>query len=254
MKCQACGVELGTNAKFCWKCGAPATAGGGSFPKASATGTDQPPGVALGFTVDAVRDALRRVALLDGSVFAEIREDVTLTVPALLVAAIAMSASALGGFLWSMVEFEPDSEFFWKTVLLGTVFGLLFWGIAVGAIFMMLRSIVKIDVKMDEVLRVAGFATAPLGIGLFIFIPEIAFGIGLLSVSLFLALLVVALHTAFDVSVDKALLAVLPGFAIWVLILPLLATTENPFGPGVFVFDWAQDALADVYKSFSPFR
>jgi hypothetical protein len=249
MNCQACGANLVQSAKFCWKCGAAAEPAS----RRTAAVAGQTPGVALGFTVDVVREILRRLAVLDSSVFAEVREDVTLTAPALVVAAIAMAASAFGGFFWSMVEFEPDGEFFWKTVLLGTVFGLLFWGIAVGAVLMMLRSVVKIDVKADEVFRVAGFATAPLAIGLFIFIPEIAFGIGLLSVSLFFALLVVALHQAFDIPVDRALLAVIPGFAIWALVLPLLVTTQNPFGPGVFVFDWSQDALADVYRAVSPF-
>lgn len=253
MNCQACGANLVQSAKFCWKCGAQVVRAEPASPAAPRPAATQPAGAALGFTVDAVREVLRRLAVLDGSVFAEIRADITLTVPALAVAAIAMIASAFGGFFWSMVEFEPNGDFFWKTVLLGTVFGLLFWGVAVGAVLLMLRSMLKIDVRADEVFRVAGFATAPLAIGLFIFIPEIAFGIGLLSVALFLVFLVVALHNAFDIPADRALLAVIPGFAIWVLVLPLMTTGDNPFAPGVFVFDWAQDFLADFHGIFETF-
>lgn len=257
MNCEACGANLVENAKFCWKCGAtvvpgqatPARAPASYEPEVAAE-PSQFAGATLAPTFDAVRETLRRLVVVDGSAFVEIRADVTFTVPALVVAALAVLASGLGGSFWYAVEFELDGEFFWKSGLLGTLFGVLFWAVGTGVTFFMLRSVLKMDVKPDEVFRVAGFAAIPLAIGLFIFIPEIAFGIGLISIALFLAFNALAFHRAFDLPAEKALMAVAPGFALWAIVLPLLVSSDNPFGPGIFVFDWTQDVLDDFYNVF----
>jgi hypothetical protein len=56
-----------------------------------------------------------------------------------------------------------------------------------------------------------------------------------------------AIHKAFDAPVERALLAAASGFAVWALVLPLLVTTDHPFSPNLFVFDWAKDWLAKRY-------
>jgi hypothetical protein len=261
MKCEACGAELGTKAKFCWKCGAAVPAGPATTAQAPTSyqaGVEREPtdfvGATLAPTFDTVRETLRRLVLLDVGAFGEIRADTTFTVPALVVAALAVFASGLGGFFWYSVEFEVDGEFFWKSALLGAVFGFIFWALGIGATLFMLRSVLKQEVKADEVFRVAGFATIPLAIGLFIFIPEIGFGIGLVSVALFLAFSALAFHQAFGLPAEKALIAVAPGFALWAIVLPLLVSSDNPFGPGIFVFDWCGDVLNDIYNALVGFR
>jgi hypothetical protein len=261
MKCEACGAELGTRAKFCWKCGAAVPAGSATKVQAPASyqgGVERERtdyvGATLAPTFDAVKETLRRLVVVDGSAFEEIRADTTFTVPALVVAALAVLASGLGGSFWYAVGFEWDGEFFWKSGLLGTVFGFLFWALGTGATFLMLRSVLRMDVKPDEVFRVAGFAAIPLAIGLFIFIPEIAFGIGLISIALFLAFSALGMHRAFDIPAEKALMAVVPGFALWAIVLPLLVSSDNPFGPGIFVFDWCGDVLDDIYNAVLRFR
>jgi hypothetical protein len=99
-----------------------------------------------------------------------------------------------------------------------------------------LRSIHREDVRPEEVLRVAGFATAPLAIGFFIFIPGIGFGVGLMAVALLLTFTTIAIHRAFDVPLERALVAAVAGCGVWSLSVALLASGDNPFGPGVFVF------------------
>lgn len=261
MNCEACGANLVENAKFCWKCGATVVPGQTTPARAPASyepevagEPSQFAGTTLESTFDTVRETLRRLVLLDVGAFEEIRADAAFTVPALVIAALAVLASGLGGVFWYSVEFELDGEFFLKSGLLGTVFGFIFWALGTGATLFMLRSVLKMEVKPDEVFRVAGFAAIPLAIGLFIFIPEIAFGIGLISIALFLAFSALAFHQAFDLPAEKALMAVTPGFALWAIVLPLLVSSDNPFGPGIFVFDWTQDVLDDFYNASVRFR
>jgi hypothetical protein len=261
MNCEACGANLVENAKFCWKCGATVVRGQTTPGRAPASSElevagepSQFAGATLAPAFDAVRETLRRLVVADVSAFEEIRADVTFTVPALVIAALAVLASGLGGSFWYAVEFEWEGEFFWKSGVLGSLFGFLFWALGTGATFFMLRSALRMDVKPDEVFRVAGFAAIPLAIGLFIFIPEIAFGIGLVSIALFLAFSALAVQRAFDIPAEKALMAVAPGFALWAIVLPLLVSSDNPFGPGIFVFDWCGDVLDDIYNAYVGFR
>jgi len=260
MPCPNCGAELLANAKFCSKCGA-AVGGpegapqpppsepvhGGYDWRGTSAGAYAP---LFGITLESVADRLRGFLTLDASVINEVRIKGTLTVPALLIAGAAILATGLGGLLHYMIEYSdrrfrvPTDEFFLESVVVGSLLGLVFWLVGTGVTILVLRSVHRQDLRPEEVLRVAGFAAAPLALGFFIFIPGIGFGIGLTSAALLLSFTTLAIHKAFDVPLERALLAAASGFAVWSLVLPLLVSADNPFGPGVFVFDWAKDLLA----------
>lgn len=276
MNCGKCGALVGTNAKFCTRCGAPvaaqeraeqpSVAGRPETPTEKVTSRRQGEAPVVqyaplaGTTLQPVIDGLRGLFTLNALALQDIRSNVSLTVPAIVVVAAAIVATGLGGFLSYVMgyadfrelfsgdgqQLPSEGEFFLKTVVVGSLLGVVFWLVGTGVTILALRSLLKDDVRPEEVLRVAGFAAGPMTLGFFLFIPGIGFGIGLISVALLLAFTTLALHKAFDAPVEKAFLAVLPGFAAWSLLLPLFVSGDNPFGPGVFVFDWSHDWGLDV--------
>lgn len=203
-----------------------------------------------GTTLESLENSLRGFLSLNASVIQDVRTNATLTVPSVLIAAAAILATSFGGFISYATRYTdrgspiPEGEFFLKTVVVGTLLGTALWLVGAGVTLYVIRAALKQDVRLEEVLRVAGFAATPLTIGFFVFIPGIGFGIGLISAALLLTFTVLAIHKAFDMPVERALLAGVSGFAVWSLVLPLVATADSPFGPGIFVFDWAQDFLA----------
>jgi hypothetical protein len=260
MNCQECGAALLPNAKFCSKCGSTARFEKGPAPQAATEGTASgAPEVTTvsyapvaGTTFESVSNALRGFLRLDAAAVQDVRTNATLTVPAVVIAVAAIVASGLGGFLSYTIGYPDhgsllsDGEFFLKTAVLGSLLGAVLWLVGTGVTIVVMRSTLKLDVRPEEVLRVAGFAATPLAIGFFIFIPGIDFGIGLLSAALLMTFTTLAVHKAFDLPAERALVAVAPGFAVWALVLPLLVTSDNPLAPGVFVFDWGQDFLSDI--------
>jgi hypothetical protein len=88
----------------------------------------------------------------------------------------------------------------------------------------------------------------PFTLGLLVCIPGIGFGIGLLSIALMFFLTVFGLRAAFpSIAPRRVVLAVSAGFVVWALILPLLSSSDNPFSPGVFVFEWTEDVVEGFF-------
>jgi hypothetical protein len=258
--CQSCGANLLPNARYCSKCGSTVAVGEKATREARAEGAVGLEGATptvtyaplAGTALESVINTMRGFLRLDASAIEEVRANAALTVPAVVVAAAAIVVSGVGGFLSYTIGYpdhDPllsDGDFFLKSAVLGSLLGTVLWLVGTGVTIVIMRSMLKLEVRPEEILRVAGFAATPLALGFFIFIPGIDFGIGVLSAALLLAFTTLAIHKAFDVPTERALVAVTPGFAVWALVLPLLATSDNPLAPGVFVFDWSQDFLADI--------
>ncbi len=260
MNCEKCGAALLPNAKFCSKCGSTVAVEERPAPEAPtehvASGPREVPTVSYaplaGTTLESVINSLKGFLRLDAAAVQDVRTNAALTVPAMVIAAAAIVASGLGGFLSYVIRYPDhgsllsDGEFFLKSTVLGSLLGVVLWLVGTGVTIVVMRSTLKLDVRPEEILRVAGFAATPLAIGFFIFVPGIGFGIGLLSAALLLTFATLAIHKAFNLTAERALVAVVPGFAVWALVLPLLVTGDNPLAPGVFVFDWSQDFLTDI--------
>ena len=288
--CATCGAALLPNAKFCAKCGTVAARSGAvDEPTLVQGSTRQPPGKGVSPAPEAptarfeaaapprqphasghmaragaapgyagrdwVTDGMRyiqRVLTFDATVYSELRADPQATAFSVVAAALGMFAFGLGGFLWTAIEFDGDWEVFWKSALVGTLLGLLFWLGWVAVVVVVLTNAFRQTVRFDEVLRVLGAATATLALGILMFIPGITFGIALLVVALWVATSIFALQTAFQLEPRQAVAANIAGFAVWALILPLIVTAGNPLGPGIFLFDWSKDVVVDIYAAYSP--
>jgi hypothetical protein len=194
-----------------------------------------------------------RLARLDLSVLDQVRGDVRATVPSVVTAAAAMFMAGLGAFLWSAIEFEFDGEFFWKSALLGTVFAMALWFVWVGVTFALITQVMKGHAEIQPMMRVMGLATAPMALSILMFIPEVSFGIGLVAVAMTFAVTSLAVAGSSDLPPGKAFAANAAGFAVWSLVLPLIISNDNPFGPGVFAFDWAGDVTESIYDAIAVF-
>ncbi len=207
-----------------------------------------------GMDINALVQRLRRLATLDTSVFDEVRTDASSTIPAVVVAVAATLISALGGWLWWLfADFGDSGKVFVQSVILGTILSVVLWGIWVAITYVMLTQVFRAKADVNELIRVMGFAAAPLALTVLMFIPGLDFGIGLAATALFFATTVLAVQTATDAPAGRSLVATLAGFAVWAIVLGLLTTKDHTWAPGFFVMDRPVDALRDLANSFSSF-
>lgn len=189
---------------------------------------------------------LRRLTLLDLGVFDELRFDASATVSAIGVAVASIALLGLGGWLWWVTTpgLGDDASVFLKTVVLGTLFGTGAWLGWLLVIYAVLRQVSRVTVPIEQLLRTAGFAAAPLVLALGMLIPSISFGMGLLALASWAGMTHAALERTLGRGGGDVLAANLAGFGTWVIVMSLLATGSNQIGPGPFLAESIWDALA----------
>jgi hypothetical protein len=207
-----------------------------------------------GMDVNAVVQRLRRLVMLDTSVFEEVKGDPASTIPAVVIAVAATLLSGVGGWLWWLfADFGDSGKVFVQSMILGTILGVILGGIWIAITYVMLTQVFRARADVNELVRVMGFAAAPLALTVLMFIPGLDFGIGLAATALFFATTVIAVQTATDAPAGRALVATLAGFAVWAIVLGLLTTKDHTWAPGFFVMDRPVDALKDLASAFSSF-
>jgi hypothetical protein len=98
--------------------------------------------------------------------------------------------------------------------------------------------VLRARADMNELLRVLGFAAAPLAVGLLLFVPGLDFGIGALALALFFGASLIAVQSATDAPPGKVLLATAAGFAVFVAIESLLVQGDpwKTISQNIFLF------------------
>ena len=189
---------------------------------------------------------LRRLARFDLSVFEEIRQEPGATIPAVLVASAAMLLSGLGGWLWWVVKDYPTVDdaplpatgILIHSGLIGAALATVLWGVIwVVIVYAVLTRVYGHRAYVEQLLRVMGFAAAPIGLAGVMFIPGVSLAIGIASLGLAVALTHVAVKSATGAEDGEVVAANLLGFAVWCGALTLLATAAEPHAPGVFLFN-----------------
>lgn len=198
-----------------------------------------------GMDVNTLIQRLKRLATLDTSVFDEVRTDTNATIPALAVAVVSTLLFGLGGWLWWVIV-GPDvegSDIFLKSFIIGSILSVILWAVWLGVTYVILTQVFRARADINELVRVMGFAAAPLALGLLLFIPMLDFGIGLTAIALFFGATLIAVQTATDAPAGRTLVAVGAGFAVWAIVLALFVGTENIYAPGFFIFDFGAEIL-----------
>ncbi|MEX2245558.1 MAG: YIP1 family protein [Dehalococcoidia bacterium] len=194
-----------------------------------------------GLDMNSLIQRLRRMAMLDASVFDEVKGDASATIPALLVVVVSTFLMGVGGWLWLLFQdfgYE-ESDFFLKSAVIGSVLAIVLWGVGVFVTYVMLTQIFRATADVNQLVRVMGFAGAPLALGVLMFIPGLDYGLGVAAVGLYFGLSVLAVQSATDASPGKALAAAAAGFAVWAVVLSLLVSGDGStdvWAPGIFIF------------------
>ena len=186
---------------------------------------------------------LRRIAVLDMDVLDDVRLDPRATLPALAVAILSLAALGGGGWLWWLGSGLGDRQVILvKSVVIGTAFATAAW-----LLWLLVATLVlhRFGVMFDVggLVRAAGFACAPLAIALLMVVPPVAFGAGLAALAGWVAATQVAIQRVTGRAGREALLANMAGFGAWALVMSLLTTGRNPFGPGPFLAEAIWEAV-----------
>lgn len=202
-------------------------------------------------TLTATVTRLRRLAMLDDSVYDELRFDSNATLPAVAVTAVGLLALGLGGWLWWLLsDLGETGTVFIKTVLLGTVFSFVGWLVWLLVVYTALRRVAGLTVQVEQLIRTAGFASGVLVIGLLMVITPIAFGIGVLALVAWAGATQIAIERTIGRGGSDVLVANLAGFAAWLVVMSLLATGTNQIAPGPFLAESIWDAVTSVSVTF----
>jgi len=195
---------------------------------------------------------LRRLANLDTRVFDDIRTNPTATIPGLLVATVAIFLSGLGGWLWWIVQdYDRSEDILVNSALIGSLLGVALWVIGwLGVVYFMLTQIFRERAYVEQLLRVMGLASAPLGFMVFMFVPGLSLAIGLASLVLAFGLTNIAINSVTTADPARVLVANLAGFFVWSAALTLLASASvssiEPHAPGIFLFNTVDSLFGDL--------
>lgn len=156
----------------------------------------------------------------------------------------------IGGWLWWLISGLGDvhdaGSVFVKSVLFGSVASLGLWGVWLLIVVGLLQRLARTIVQIEPLLRASGTAALPLAFGLLMVIPAISFSLGLIAIACWLLVTNAAIERATGVRGGEVILANLAGFAVWAIVLSLLATGENQFAPGPFLAESLWDLVASA--------
>ena len=152
---------------------------------------------------------------LDAGTFEEIEHDQSATSQAAMIVLAVAILGAIGGLFGGLIgEGNPISSFF--SPIISTLVGWLIWSVV---IYFVGTSFFGGQADIGEMLRVVGFAHAPMVLGL---IPCIGWIFGLVWT---LAALVVAIQQGLDVDTGKAVITGLIGFILVVILNLVVGAT-----------------------------
>ena len=179
---------------------------------------------------------LLRLVRLDTTVFEEVRMDPAATASSFVVAAAAVLAAGLGGWLWWVQEVDFDKgRVFLQSVILGSLFAIGLWIVWLFVVYVLLTQVFRERADLQQLIRTMGMAAAPLGLSLLLLIPGINFGLGLTSIALFFGLTTIAIQSVTTAEPAKVLLANAAGFAVWAIVLTLMVDNRTYLAPGIFI-------------------
>ena len=163
---------------------------------------------------------------------------------ALVFALAAMVALALGGWLWWLTSGLGDPRATLTTTLtVGVPFSFALWIAWLVVAIAVVQRLGRTMVPVDRLLREAGLACWPLFLALGMAIPAVSFGVGVVAIGGWVAATQAALARVAGRTGRGVLAANLAGFAIWCVVMSLLASGEHTIAPGPFVAESIWEAV-----------
>ncbi|MBM4410001.1 MAG: hypothetical protein FJ037_01505 [Chloroflexi bacterium] len=177
--------------------------------------------------------------------------DVDTLVPmpfALVFALAAMVALAFGGWLWWLTSGLGDPrETLTKTLTVGVPFSFALWIAWLVVSIAVVQRLGRTLVPVDRLLREAGLACWPLFLALGMAIPAVSFSVGLVAIGGWVAATQAALARVAGRTGRGVLAANLAGFALWCVVMSLLASGDHAIAPGPFVAESIWEAVTSQW-------
>ena len=189
-------------------------------------------------TSDLILSRLSRLIVLDTSVFPEVRDDRSFTLIVAGLAAGAVVMGGLGAFLYgeTVLEFTPDNWFL-ETAVLGSIFTMILLAAAIALTYLVLAEVFKAQVTLDGLGRVLALSYTAYALSFFVFLPEVGFTFGVLSIAAMFYYAVSGVRAAApEASAGAAALSVGAGFVLWITVMALISEPGDNFFNGPFVY------------------
>ncbi|MEO6043961.1 MAG: YIP1 family protein [Tepidiformaceae bacterium] len=192
-----------------------------------------------------VINRLVRLAKLDTTVFDEVRDDANELIPALVITVVSALLAGLGALLfWSVVASGTPDRVFVNQVIFGSIFMAVMYGVAALVVYVVMVQMFKVQVELQALVRTMGYASFPLAACILMFIPILWPVFAIVPLALLLVTTIYAVQSATSAQSNQVVIASLIGFAVFVLVLGVIATTSDsgkaPMGAGLFgiISDW----------------
>ena len=197
--------------------------------------------------VGILADRLQRLLRLDTTVFEDVREDASATVPAICVVIGATLLAGFGGWFWWLLQpFGDNTRVLLQSVIMGTLFSVALWIVWMLVAWVMLTQLFREGADWQQLLRTMGMASVPLALSFAMFIPGIGYGVGLVSLILLFGLTNIAIQAVTPADPARVLVANAAGFAVWAIVLGLLVTSSTYLAPGIFLLNSPVEALTSI--------
>ncbi|MCH8050710.1 MAG: YIP1 family protein [Chloroflexi bacterium] len=188
---------------------------------------------------------LGRIARLDYTVFDELRSERSATPIAIFIVLVAGVIAGLGTFGWALQHDDFGGvnvmEVLLKAAVIGSIVQTGVWFAWVYITYMLAARVFGSVVHFSELMRVMGFAFAPVALGLLIAIAPLAVPFGLLAFGITLMLTAAAVERAAEIEPRQAMLSTLGGFAVFLMFMGAFANvmevaTFGGLAPGILFF------------------
>jgi len=181
-----------------------------------------------------------RVLRFDVSAFDEIRSVPAATTPALLVVVVASVLAGFGSWIWATQHPIDAGEVFFKSLIIGSILQTFAW-LAWVYVTRLVLARYGAHSDLNEMVRVMGFAFAPVGLTILIAITHLAVPIGVVLWALTVLLNNMAIQSATTADGQQITVANITGFAAFALIMGFLANISEVedvggLAPGLFFF------------------
>jgi len=189
-------------------------------------------------TSDLILSRLRRLIMLDTTVFPEVRDDRSFTLIVAGLAAGAVVMAGLGAFLYggAVLPFTPGNWFL-ETAVMGSVFTIILLAAAIALTYLVLAEVFKVQITLDGLGRVLALSYTTYALSFLVFLPEVGFTFAVLSVAAMFYYAVSGVRAAApEASAGAAVLSVGAGFVLWITVMALISEPGDNFFNGPFVF------------------
>jgi hypothetical protein len=179
-----------------------------------------------------VLSRLKRLIQLDTTVFDEVRDDSQELIPALIVAGASSLLAGLGAWLYWLVvpSFDFDSAFL-NSIVLGSVFLFVMYGVAAIVIYLVLVQAYRVQVDLQSLIRTMGYASFPLAISVLMFIPIVYPLFAILPTAMLLVMVIYAVQSAASGADSKqVVVSSTIGIGVMILVLGVIAISSSGSG------------------------